>query len=620
MEKMLALGVVLSATDMLSPVFGKAGKNLKQFDGKVKALGSSLTKLGTISLGLGTALAAPLGAALTSYQDLAAAQGEIASLGISDSGIKAITKASMEFSNQFAGTTAPEFVKASYDIKSGIASLSDEGVAKFTKLAAMTASATKSSTAEMTKLFALGHGIYRSQFNSDVEFGNKFSSAISTAVQAFRTDGTDLVNGLSTLGASATSMGISLSEQLSILGVSKSSFNSASEAATSYRAFLQGVGNAQEKLGLQFTDSAGKMLPMTDVLGQIKDKYGDITSVEAQDELKKAFGSSEAVKMITSLLDKTGELSAAQNQLNENMADGTKVTKDMALAMNKGREFEVLGQKMGNLSALIGQSFAPIALKMGNILGDVVTSVQDWTNKNPELTSTITSVLAVGAGLLTVFGTIAISVGAMTMALPTLATAFAVVSGGVSFLGTVLGVVGRLFLMNPIGLAVTAIAGAAYLIYSNWGAVKGFFIDMWDGIKVGFSKGWEFIKTIFSYSPLGLVTQSYGKIFDWLSSKFEWFGKSVSKLKSIGSSIKGFFGFGDDEKEKAAANSNGGITQNPSINYASPNISSPAAKGVQQNNHIKVIVTNPSSNVDVEKAIVNAMGNKGADRGLSDDM
>ena len=51
---------------------------------------------------------------LTSYQDLAAAQGEIASLGISDSGIKAITKASMEFSYQFAGTTAPEFVKASY--------------------------------------------------------------------------------------------------------------------------------------------------------------------------------------------------------------------------------------------------------------------------------------------------------------------------------------------------------------------------------------------------------------------------------------------------------------------------------------------------------------------------
>ena len=113
MDNMLALGVVLSATDMFSSPLNKAGKNVDKFNAKTKALGLGLTKLGTVSLGLGTALVAPLGAALTSYQDVAAAQGEVASLGISDSGIKAITKASMEFSNQFAGTTAPEFITAS---------------------------------------------------------------------------------------------------------------------------------------------------------------------------------------------------------------------------------------------------------------------------------------------------------------------------------------------------------------------------------------------------------------------------------------------------------------------------------------------------------------------------
>ena len=59
MEKMLTLGVVLSASDMLSPVFKKAGKNADKFDGKIKALGVSMAKLGTVSLGLGTALAAP---------------------------------------------------------------------------------------------------------------------------------------------------------------------------------------------------------------------------------------------------------------------------------------------------------------------------------------------------------------------------------------------------------------------------------------------------------------------------------------------------------------------------------------------------------------------------------
>jgi len=42
--------------------------------------------------------------------------------------------------------------------------------------------------------------------------------------------------------------------------------------------------------------------------------------------------------------------------------------------------------------------------------------------------------------------------------------------------------IGRLLLMNPIGLAVTAIAGAAFLIYKYWEPIKGFFVNLWNGI------------------------------------------------------------------------------------------------------------------------------------------
>lgn len=38
---------------------------------------------------------------------------------------------------------------------------------------------------------------------------------------------------------------------------------------------------------------------------------------------------------------------------------------------------------------------------------------------------------------------------------------------------------------NPIGAAIAAIAIAAFLIYKNWGAVKSFFIGLWDGIQDG---------------------------------------------------------------------------------------------------------------------------------------
>ncbi|WP_201341712.1 hypothetical protein [Abyssogena phaseoliformis symbiont] len=64
------------------------------------------------------------------------AQGQLASLEISERGIQAITKAGSGMVTQFGQITAPQFIKASYDIKSDIASLSESGVKDFTKMAA----------------------------------------------------------------------------------------------------------------------------------------------------------------------------------------------------------------------------------------------------------------------------------------------------------------------------------------------------------------------------------------------------------------------------------------------------------------------------------------------------
>lgn len=566
MEKTLSLGVVLSADDKLTPSLGKATKSIGTLDKKIKALGAGMAKMGAVSVGMGAAILAPMGAALTSYQDLAKAQGDIASLGIGESGIAKITQEAKEFSNQFAGTTAPDFVKASYDIKSGISSLSDEGVAKFTRLAALTGSATKSTTEEMTKLFALGHGIFKSTDETDFDFGNRMSAQVGLAVKAFRTHGSDLIEGISNIGAVAKSMGVTLSEELAIIGNSKGAFNSASEAATGYRAFLTGVGNAQEKLGLQFTDSAGKMLPMVDILESLKEKYGDtLSTVAVQDELKKAFGSSEAVKTITGLINKTDELRQSQIDLKNATLENVEA---MARARNKGKEFEILNQQIGNAAATIGKVFAPAAYKIGEAIGSVVNKVSLWIDNNQELAETIGWVVGGAGVLLTVLGTVGIAAGGILMAMPGLIAAFGLAK--IAFLG-----LSKVFLMNPIGLAITAIAVAAGLIYTYWDPIKTFFSELFASIKNGFN----------------------------------WLGSSFNKVKGIGSSIKSFFGFGGDSSPGEKANAAAKPMQ----------ISKPASSQVQQTNHIKVNVNNPNSTVDVEKAITNAMNKGGADRGLSDD-
>lgn len=89
---------------------------------------------------------------------------------------------------------------------------------------------------------------------------------------------------------------------------------------------------------------------------------------------------------------------------------------------------------------------------------------------------------------------------------------------------------------NPVALAIAAIvvalAGAAYLIYKNWDAVKLYFINAWAEIKTGFSGGIGGILTILAnFSPIGLVYQAFAGVLSYLGvdlpSHFTEFGNMI---------------------------------------------------------------------------------------------
>nr|WP_225879842.1 phage tail tape measure protein [Abyssogena phaseoliformis symbiont] len=150
--------------------------------------------------------------------------------------------------------------------------------------------------------------------------------------------------------------GVSLAEELAITGVSKSAFSSASESATGYKAFLNGVGKAQEKLGIQFTDSNGKMLPMVDVLDNFKSEFSDLQNVEVQDKIKEAFGFDDAKKIIMALIDKSGDLVKAQSDIEYAMANGMAKSDQIAKAMDRGYGFAKIGHSVEYLGLHLWQN------------------------------------------------------------------------------------------------------------------------------------------------------------------------------------------------------------------------------------------------------------------------
>ncbi|MES0440603.1 phage tail tape measure protein [Klebsiella pneumoniae] len=219
----------------------------------------------------------------------------------------------------------------------------------------------------------------------------------------------------------------------------------------------------------------------------------------------------------------------------------------------------------------IGESLRPALIQLGETFIPLMDSVGKWIAANPQLVSG--TIKVVGALLAFKMATIGLKLGLnllispfvnvwknavllranwlrLTLALGEggklrwLVTGFSAVARGARTLGGVLsgglvrGImiagravlwIGRALLMNPIGLAITAVAAAAYLIYRNWGAVSSWFKQRWADIKEAFNGGIVGIgKLLINWSPVGLLYKAFAAALKYLGvdlpAKFTDFG------------------------------------------------------------------------------------------------
>ena len=373
--------------------------------------------------GMGTAIVGACMGTVTATFDTQDALAEVASLGVEDLG--ALEKAAKNFSDTWAGTTKSDFISASYDIKSGIASLTDEGVAQYTELAGLTAKATKATTADMTSLFATGYGIYKNYYSdlSDMEFGEMFSAGIATAVKNYKTSGTEMAGAIKMLGASATNANVPMEEQLAILGQLQATM-SGTEAGTKYKSFLNTAASAGEKLGLNFLDANNQLLSMPDILEQLHGKYGDTIDAVEKKQLKDAFGTDEAIALIDLLYNNTDQLKTGIDDLQTSMDGGIDTTKKMAETINStpAERFQVLKQQMHNVTEELGKGLLPAVNTGLEAMIGLVQKGSDWVANNQETVATIMKIVAILGVFLIVAGVVTATVGTLGKAMTSLKT------------------------------------------------------------------------------------------------------------------------------------------------------------------------------------------------------
>lgn len=415
LESVFKLSLIMNMVDNLTGPMSRVTSNVNGSVSRLDKMNQSLggiIKTGATMQTVGSQIAGAALAPVEATFETRRALGELASLGVKD--LQVVEDAARSFSDQWAGTTKADFISAAYDIKSGIASLSDEGVAEFTSLAALTGKATKSTVGEMTSLFATGYGIYKDYYAdmSDLEFGEMFSAGISKSVQQFKTTGSEMAASIESLGASATNANVPLEEQLTILGMLQGTM-SGSEAGTKYAAFLASAAKGGEALGLSFLDANNQLKSMPEIIDQLRSKYGETIDAIEKQEIAEAFGTDEAVDLIDLMYGKVGSLQDNILGMYDALGNGTAVAEEMASAMNETEpeKFQRLQQQLHNVAEAAGNTLLPTINNLMEGASGVIQKGAEWIDNHQQLVQIILMVVLALGGFLSVAGTTIAVVG-----------------------------------------------------------------------------------------------------------------------------------------------------------------------------------------------------------------
>ena len=225
-----------------------------------------------------------------------------------------------------------------------------------------------------------------------------------------------------------------------------------------------------------------------------------------------------------------------------------------------GKELEAQS-KLANLKLTMGEKILPLYARGLELAISAVTRLNGFMERNPTVAKVMIAGFAVLAGILLVLGPLMLGIAALIGPYAMLHVMFAKmgVTGGVltpilrglggafMWAGRAVLWLGRALLMNPIGIAITVIAGAAFLIYKYWEPIKAFFVGLWSDVKTAFAGGFTGINSLIAdWSPLGLFYRAFAGVLGWfgvaLPARFTDFAAGIRGRLAKGlAPLAGFF-------------------------------------------------------------------------------
>lgn len=372
-----------------------------------------------------------------------------------------------------------------------------------------------------------------------------------------KSKGADIIDVMQRTAGITASVGMSFKDAAALGSTFLTLGASAEVAGTATNAMIRELAIATEQpkrfqKGLAQLGLDAKALQS----GMAKDATGTIQQVlDALNKLPKENQLTVATQLFgkeygddaSKLAANIGEYRRQLELANAAAGDGSMQKEADIAAQLLSKRWEMAKNRAFNLSSALGETLKPSVLGLIESFNSVVGRLNAWVKANPELTGQIIKTVAGIAALAAGFGAITLAMASFLGPFAMLRYGMALMTiKGFSLVGVLVNLgkvalplvwkgillIGRALLMNPIGLAVTAIAAAAYLIYQNWEPIKAFFLGLWAEIKAGFNGGLLGIsKLILDFSPLGLFYRAFAAVMNYfgvdMPAKFTDFGSML---------------------------------------------------------------------------------------------
>jgi TP901 family phage tail tape measure protein len=424
-------------------------------------VGESMSKLGgALTLGITAPIAAIGAASVSMAADFESSMNKVQA-------VSSATGADMEAMRQLAMKLGADTKYSAQEAAEGMGNLASAGLTTKQTMDAMpgvldlaaagTLSVARAAEVTTDTLGQFGLAASSAGHVADVFAQGAAASAISAE---------DLAQSMKLVGPVAKLAGLSLEQATTAIALLGNSGVKASEAGTGLRGVIASLESPSKKaaaeinaLGVSTKDAAGNLLPLDQIMGQLKE------SGAGASEIFRIFGREQA-SVASILMAQSGPAWAAMTKEIDN-SEGA--AKKMADTLNTGvtGALEQLKGSIETAGIALGQKLEPLVLSLLNagtqLVNNFLLPAIEWFgNLSPEVQAFALTIVGLAAAI----GPVILIAGQMATAIAALAPVLTAIAGAIGVSVVALGGI-----VIAVAAVVAALVALGVWVYQNWDAI-----------------------------------------------------------------------------------------------------------------------------------------------------